>query len=150
MAQRKGFDVARILGVDLGDVRTGLAVSDPDGKMAFGVCTLTEYNKDRLMDRIASKAHEKGAQTIVFGLPVNMDGSKGFRAQAIEEFAAAFTERYGFTVVFSDERCSTMLAHTYLNASNVTGKKRKQVVDTLSAEIILQSYLDKQKNIKQN
>ena len=140
--------MARILGVDLGDVRTGIAASDPDGKMAFGVCTLTEYSEEKLMDRIVNAAREKGASRIVFGLPVNMDGSKGFRAQKIEAFATAFAEKYGFEIAFCDERCSTMLAHTYLNASNVSGKKRKQVVDTLSAEIILQSYLDKTNNKK--
>ena len=129
--------------MDLGDVRTGIAVSDPDEKMAFGLCTVTEYVEERLIDRLISAAKEKNAALAVFGLPINMDGTKGFRAEKIERVAGLFAEKSGIPVDYSDERCSTMLAHTFLNASNTTGKKRKKVVDTLSAEIILQSYLDK-------
>ena len=135
--------MARILGVDLGDVRTGVAVSDPDEKMAFGVCTVTEYTEDRLIARLCEIARQKQTTKVVFGLPVNMDGSKGFRARKIEDFAEKFASAGGFEIAFSDERCSTMLAHTILNDTGVHGKKRKQVVDTLSAEIILQSYLDR-------
>ena len=141
--------MARILGVDLGDVRTGVAVSDPDEKMAFGVCTVTEFSEDRLIARLCEIARQKDAAKVVFGLPVNMDGSKGFRAQKIEDFAARFAAAGGFEIAYSDERCSTMLAHTILNDTGVHGKKRKQVVDTLSAEIILQSYLDRRAAEKQ-
>ena len=134
------------LGIDLGDVRTGIASSDPSGKMAFGVCTVTEYDEERLILKIIGYINEKNAETIVLGLPVNMDGSKGFRAEKIERFGSLLKERTGLPVVYCDERCSTMMAHQILNATDTRGKRRKQVVDTLSAEIILQSYLDKISN----
>ena len=77
-----------------------------------------------------------------------MDGTKGFRAEKVEAFAAKLQEACRKEVILYDERCSTMMAHTILNESNVRGKKRKQTVDTLSAEIILQNYLDKKRNGK--
>ena len=132
------------LGIDLGDVRTGIAVSDAGGKMAFGVCTITEYNEEKLLDRICALIAERKADKVVLGLPVNMDGSKGFRADKIKAFGEKLEERCGKSVEYCDERCSTMLAHTYLNMTDTRGKKRKAVVDRLSAEIILQSYLDAQ------
>ena len=77
------------------------------------------------------------------GLPINMDGSKGPRAQKVADFAARLEEACGMKVQLVDERCSTMVAHTYLDATGTHGKKRKDVVDTLSAQIILQDYLDR-------
>lgn len=134
------------MGIDLGDVRTGVALSDPSGRMAFGVCTLTEHVEEKLLARLVSLAKEKEAETVVFGLPVNMDGSKGERARKVEAFAGRFNELSGCPVAFADERLSTVLAHKILNETNTRGKKRKNVVDTLSAEIILQGYLDKTAN----
>lgn len=135
--------MARILGIDLGDVRTGVAVSDPFGRMASGICTVTEYSEERLLQKLTAMVAEKEAESVVMGLPVNMDGSEGFRAEKVRAFAAKLAERCGKSVELYDERCSTMVAHTILNETNSRGKKRKQAVDTLSAEIILQNYLDK-------
>ena len=137
--------MARILGIDLGDVRTGVALSDPNEYMASGLMTITEYSEERLLDRLCALIDEKDAAEVVMGLPVNMDGSRGFRAEKVTAFAEKLGEKCGKTVILYDERCSTMVAHTILNETNSRGKKRKQVVDTLSAEIILQNYLDKHK-----
>ena len=135
--------MARVLGIDLGDVRTGVALSDPFGKMASGLETITEYSEERLISRLCALITEKQAAEVVMGLPINMDGSKGPRAQKVADFAAGLEEACGMKVQLVDERCSTMVAHRFLNETNCSGKKRKQVVDTLSAEIILQDYLDK-------
>ena len=133
----------RIMGIDLGDVRTGIAISDPTGKMAFGVCTVTEYSEEKLVGRIVSLAREKQADEFVVGLPINMDGSRGPRAAKAEEFGKLLESVSMIPVTFADERCSTMLAHKILNVTDTRGKKRKNAVDTLSAEIILQSELDR-------
>ncbi len=132
----------RILGIDLGDVRTGIAVSDAMQMLAGGVGTITAYNDDRLLDEIAVHIKYYDPELIVIGYPVNMDGTIGPRAQKIADFSKKLEERFSLPVKFVDERCTTMLAHSILNTTNTRGKKRKKVVDTLSAEIILQSYLD--------
>ena len=135
--------MVRILGIDLGDVRTGVALSDPFGKMASGLMTITEYSEERLIDRLCRLILEKQVTRVVMGIPINMDGSKGQRALKAQEFARLLEQACGKEVILVDERCSTMVAHRFLNETNCRGKKRKQVVDTLSAQIILQDYLDK-------
>ena len=132
----------RILGIDLGDVRTGIAVSDAMQMLAGGVGTITAYNDDRLLNEIEVHVKYYDPELIVIGYPINMDGSIGPRAQKIADFAKKLEERFSLPVKFVDERCTTMIAHSILNSTNTRGKKRKGVVDTLSAEIILQSYLD--------
>jgi putative Holliday junction resolvase len=132
----------RILGIDLGDVRTGIAVSDAMQMLAGGVGTITAYNDDRLLDEIAVHVKYYDPELIVIGYPINMDGSIGPRAEKIAAFSKKLEERFSLPVKYVDERCTTMIAHSILNTTNTRGKKRKQVVDTLSAEIILQSYLD--------
>ena len=132
----------RILGIDLGDVRTGIAVSDAFQMLAGGVGTITAYNDDRLLDEIAVHIKYYDPELIVIGYPINMDGSVGPRAEKIAAFSKKLEERFSLPVKFVDERCTTMIAHSILNTTNTRGKKRKQVVDTLSAEIILQSFLD--------
>ncbi len=138
----------RILGIDLGDVRTGIALSDPGELIASGLCTLTEYSEDRLIEKICALIKEREVLEVVVGLPVNMDGTYGPRALKVTSFAKLLSEKSGRDVRLYDERCSTMVAHRILNETNRRGKKRKQVIDTLSAEIILQDYLDKKRNIK--
>ena len=131
------------MGIDLGDVRTGVALSDPSEFMASGLCTITEYTEERLVERLLKLISEHRPVKIVMGLPINMDGSEGFRAEKVRTFGEKLKIAAGLPLIYCDERCSTMVAHTVLNETNTRGKKRKQVVDTLSAEIILQSYLDK-------
>ena len=133
----------RILGVDFGDTRTGLAVSDTLGMLANGIGYVNSTYIVKTADLVAEKAVEYKAAKIIVGLPVNMNGTLGPRAEHAKEFAELLRERVGeVPVELFDERCSTMAAHQILNLTDTRGKKRKAAVDTLSAEIILQNYLD--------
>ncbi len=133
------------LGVDLGHARTGLAVSDKSGFLASSLCVITEYNDEKLIQKIADKVRETKAEIIVVGLPRNMDGSEGESAQRARELAERLSELTGVPYHMQDERGTTITAHNYLSAGNVYGKKRKQKVDAVAASIILQDYLDSQK-----
>ncbi len=138
----------RILGVDTGDVRTGLAVSDSMGFLASGIATFTVPDENELIALVAKYAAEYDVGSIVIGNPVNMDGSHGPRSQKVSELADKIREHVTVPVVLYDERCTTMEAHRIMNITNTRGKKRKAAVDTLSAQIILQDYLDYIKNKK--
>lgn len=130
-----------IMSVDLGKARTGLAVSDASGQFAFPKEVITEYNTDRLIDKICAKAQELKAEKIVVGYPKNMDGSLGERAQECATIAEQIKQNSGIETVLWDERCTTVTAHNYLSMNNVRGKKRKQTVDAVAAVIILEDYL---------
>ena len=132
----------KILGVDFGDTRTGLAVSDALGMLANGIGYVNSTWMPKTAELVAEKAKELGVAKIVVGLPVNMNGTIGPRAEHAKEFAALLGEATGLPVEMFDERCSTMAAHQILNLTDTRGKKRKAAVDTLSAQIILQNYLD--------
>jgi putative Holliday junction resolvase len=135
-----------ILSVDYGDKRTGIAICDKLEMLASPVCVLNEWNAETLADKIVDIANEKRAEIIVIGLPRNMDGSKGFRAEACEELGALVKERCSIKVDFWDERLTTVSAHRILSENNVRGKKRKSVVDAVAAELILQDYIDFRKH----
>lgn len=137
----------RILGIDYGDARVGVAVSDLLGIMANGVGTIQNKSKKQLMSELGAVIDEYKPEKIVIGLPKNMDGSEGFRVDATHEFAAALKKIYGGDIVFWDERLSSMGAKRFLNETNTRGKKRKNVLDTVAACIILEGYLNSQKNI---
>ena len=109
------------------------------------MCVLTEWNAEALADKIISIAVEKRAEQIVVGLPKNMDGSKGFRAEACEGLGEIIRGKTNIPVVFWDERLTTVSAHRILNDNNVRGKKRKAVVDAVAAVTILQDYIDSRK-----
>ncbi len=132
----------RILGVDFGDTRTGLAVSDLLGMLANGIGYVNSTYMPKTADMVADKAKELGVSKIVVGLPINMNGTLGPRAEHAKEFAQMLGEKTGLPIEMFDERCSTMAAHQILNLTDTRGKKRKAAVDTLSAQIILQNYLD--------
>lgn len=136
----------RILCVDYGDTRTGLALSDELGMLAHGIGYIKEKYPPYAADKVAEKAKEYDVEKIVLGNPVNMNGTYGPRAEKAAQFKSLLEERINVEVVLFDERMTTMSAHTYLNYTNTRGKNRKEVIDTLSAEIILQNYLDLQKN----
>ena len=135
----------KILSVDFGDVRTGLAVSDPSRLLASGLGYISPGGIEKTADAVAEIATQNGVVAIVVGLPVNMDGSRGGRAQRCEKFARLVKERTSVCVAVFDERMTTMTASRYLNETGTSGKKRKQVIDTLSAQIILQNCLDRLK-----
>ena len=132
-----------IMSVDRGKARTGIAYSDKSESFAFPKQVITEYNEDRLVQKVADKARELGAELIVGGLPKNMDGSESFRAEKTYAFAEMLKNELEMEIIFVDERLSTVQAYTYLNITDFNGKKRKKVIDALSAQIILQSFLDK-------
>ena len=137
----------RLLGVDFGDVRTGLAVSDAARFLASGLETIKPGSMTKTAEAVAEAARAHGVVGIIVGLPVNMNGSQGERAEHARMFAAMLDERVGeMPILLLDERMTTMAASRFLNETNTRGQKRKQVIDTLSAQIILQNALDRLKN----
>ena len=135
-----------IFGVDFGDTRTGWAVCDKSELIASPAGVLTEKNFLRCAEQTAEAAKNACAELIVVGHPVNMDGSRGPRAQKCADFAEILGEKSGIPVVLWDERCTTVSAHQILNVTNTRGKKRKSVVDAVAAVLILESYLAYRKN----
>ena len=132
----------KILAVDLGKVRTGIAVCDAKEILATPLTVIRETNRERLAEKISELCKEVDAAQIALGHPINMDGSQGESAKAAQEFALLLHQKSGLEVVLRDERGTTMTAHKYLNETDTRGKKRKEVVDAVSAVIILQDYLD--------
>lgn len=135
----------KVMGVDFGDTRTGLAVSDLSRFLASGIGYISPGGIEKTADAVADAVRRERVVAVVVGLPVNMDGSEGARAARCRKFADLLCHRLGedFPVVMFDERMTTMTASRYLNETNTRGKKRKSVIDTLSAQIILQNCLDR-------
>lgn len=131
-----------IMAIDYGDVRTGIAVCDKNQILASPLCMIKETDSDRLAAEINKLCSEHSVEKIVIGLPRNMDGSEGFRAEICRDFAKLVFEKTGLEVVMHDERLTTVSAHRALSEAGVFGKKRKQSVDVLSAVMILQDYID--------
>ncbi len=138
----------KILGVDFGDTRTGLAVCDPSRLLASGIGYISPGGIEKTADAVAEIAREQGVSSVIVGLPVNMDGSEGSRSSRCRKFASMLEERLSLPVAMFDERMTTMTATRYLNETNTRGKKRKTVIDTLSAQIILQNALDRLKYLQ--
>ena len=135
----------KIIGIDYGDARVGIAASDGTGFLASAVGTINVNGMRDACKKVTEKIKELGGTKIVLGLPKNMDGSESFRADKSKAFAEMISESTGLEVVFVDERLSTVEAYTYMNITDFNGKKRRSVVDALSAQIILQSYLDRER-----
>lgn len=133
----------RILGIDYGDARVGVAVSDVLGFMAQGVKTIKNTGIKQLLNELNEVLTEYKPEKIVIGLPKNMDGTEGFRAEATYKFANKLKTIYEGEIIFWDERLSSVGAARYLNETNTRGKKRKNVLDTVAACIILEGYLNK-------
>lgn len=136
----------KIMAVDLGLSRTGIAISDSSLILASPVKVIFESYEPKLIQSIIDTANELEAAKIIVGLPKNMDGSKGERALACERIAEEITDKSGIETVMWDERYTTVSAHNYLNTTNTKGKKRKEVVDAVAAVIILEGYLGSIKN----
>ena len=136
------------MSVDLGDARTGIAVSDNSEGFAFPKTVITEYNKQKRIEKIAAIAKESKAELIVVGLPKNMDGTLGWRAEECTAAAEEIKKTTNIQVVLWDERCTTVMAHAALNVTDTRGKKRKEKVDAVAAVMILESYLAYRKNQK--
>ena len=135
----------KYLGVDYGDKRTGLAECDVSGLLASGIGTISEGGMKNTAERVAREAESRGCKKIIVGLPKNMDGSEGFRAEAVRAFGEILASLTEIPVEYYDERMSTMEAYRFLDGAGTFGKKRKAVIDTLSAEIILQNYIDRER-----
>ncbi|MDE6111634.1 MAG: Holliday junction resolvase RuvX [Eubacterium sp.] len=135
----------KIMSVDYGDARTGVAFSDIGETLASPYTVIKETYQPKLIDKLCEIAKKENAEKIVVGIPKNMDGSYGFRAEACKEFGKNLEEKCNLPVDFMDERLTTVMAHNILSANNVRGKKRKETVDAVSAVMILQSYIDKNK-----
>ena len=144
-SKQKVVIIIKIIGIDYGDARVGIAASDGTGFLASAVCTVNVNGMRDACKKVADKIKELGGTKIVLGLPKNMDGSESFRADKSKAFAEMISEATNLEVVFVDERLSTVEAYTYMNITEFNGKKRRAVVDALSAQIILQSYLDAQR-----
>lgn len=136
----------RILGIDYGDARIGVAVSDIMGWTAQGVGTLKNRSFEKLSTDFKKIFDEYRPEKIVLGLPKNMDGTEGFRAEATYEFAEKLKTIFPGEIIFRDERLTTVGAARFLNETNTRGKDRKNVIDTVSACLILEGYLNSQKN----
>ncbi len=137
-----------IFSVDYGKARTGLAVCDKNEIIASPVGVITEYNMERLSDKVAKSAIEHNAEMIVVGLPLNMNGSEGESAENARIFSGMLKEKTDLEIILWDERCTTITAHRYLNMTDTRGKKRKAVVDSVAAVIILEDYLNFRRNNK--
>jgi len=134
----------RVLALDLGSKRIGLAVSDPLGITAQGLKTIEREPHEQCIDNIKSVISELGVDELVIGLPLNMDGTKGKEAEGVSTFAKELEERIEKPVKLWDERLTTMEAERVLLSSDISRKKRKGARDKLAAQLILQSYLSAQ------
>lgn len=133
----------KLLGVDFGLARTGLAHSDDLGIFAIGMGNVKSYNREKAAAEVAAKAVEIGAETIVIGKPLNMDGTSGEKVEMVKEFAQMISSHTDIPIEFYDERLSTVSAHRFLSEGvGMKASKHKKIVDSLAAEIILQSYMD--------
>ena len=138
----------KYLGVDYGDKRTGLAECDISGLLAGGIGTISEGGMRKTAVRVAEEAKKRSCKKIIIGLPKNMDGSEGPRADVIKAFGAILGELTDIPIDYYDERMTTMVAYRFLGETGTYGKKRKDTVDTLSAQIILQNYIDRERSMK--
>lgn len=135
-----------IMSVDLGDARTGIAVCGKSELIASPVTVIAEKDFEECIKKTAALAKEQRAQEVVVGLPKNMDGTVGARAEKCQLFAEKLAKLIDCPVKLWDERNTTVSAHNALNVTNTRGKKRKAVVDAVAATIILESYLEFRRN----
>lgn len=135
----------RILAIDYGDVHTGIAVSDPTGLLAGYTTTITAYRPEAVAEQVAALAREHGAEELVLGHPLNMDGSQGPRAEKAQALAELLRVSTGLPVILWDERRTTIDAHQILFQAGKNGRQRKKTVDAVAAALILEGYLTRRK-----
>ena len=135
----------RIMGIDYGDARTGVAMSDLLCSIVGSTAVVPSRNRNKAVADIVRMAKEQEVGKIVVGLPRNMDGSEGPRAQLCREFAQILGEATGLEIVMWDERRTTVEAHNILSQHNYHGQKRKNTVDAVAASLILEGYLNSQR-----
>ena len=131
----------RVMAVDYGDARTGIAVSDLSGMIAGDAFVISEWDAEKLAERIAGEAKARGAERLVVGYPRNMNGTPGPRAEKSEAFSKLLEQVSGLPVALWDERRTTVDAHRILTEAGKHGQKRKNTVDAVAASLILEGYL---------
>ena len=135
------IDMMKIMGIDYGDARTGVAISDLLCSIVGSTAVINSHNTEKCIADIVKLAQENSVGEIVVGLPKNMDGTEGPRAHLCREFADKLKAATGRPVTMWDERRSTVEAHNILSQHNYHGKKRKNTVDAVAASLILEGYL---------
>lgn len=131
----------KIMAIDYGDARTGIAISDSMGWLTGFTTVIHSWNREKTIAEITALIPKHGVERLVMGFPRNMDGSEGPRAELYRDFAARLQEASGMEVILWDERRTTIEAHQILSDSNYHGKKRKDTVDAVAASLILEGYL---------
>lgn len=131
----------RIMAIDYGDAHTGVAISDLTGLLAGYTTTIHSRRQEEVLDRLGSLIEEYGVEELVLGYPKNMDGTLGPRAEKTQALEQALQERFSLPVVLWDERRTTIDAHNILQSAGKNAKKRKAVVDSVAAALILEGYL---------
>lgn len=137
----EGNDIMRIMAIDYGDARTGVAISDLTGSIVGTTLVVPSYNREKTLVQLKELVQQHGVTELVMGFPKNMDGTEGPRAALYREFAGLLQEATGLEPVLWDERRTTVDAHRILSDNNRHGKKRKQTVDAVAASLILEGYL---------
>ena len=132
----------RIMGIDYGDARTGVAMSDLMCTLVGSTAVVPSRNTEKAIADIVRMAKENEVGRIVVGLPRNMDGTEGARAELCREFAQKLGDATGLEIVMWDERRTTVEAHNILSQQNYHGQKRKNTVDAVAASLILEGYLN--------
>lgn len=138
------MQMKKAMAIDYGDARTGVAFSDPLGLLAGETQVLDSWNHEKLLNALAALAQSREADPVVLGLPRNMDGSEGARAEKCRALGKELEER-GLRVVLVDERRTTVEAHAILSEAGKHGKQRKQRIDAVAATLILETYLNGQR-----
>lgn len=131
----------RVMGIDYGDARTGIAMSDLLCSIVGSTTVIHSRNSEKTLQQIQQMVKDHGVTEIVMGLPKNMDGTEGPRAELCRQFAARLEDAVGMPIKLWDERRTTVEAHNILSAHNYHGKKRKDTVDAVAASLILEGYL---------
>ncbi|MDO5547784.1 MAG: Holliday junction resolvase RuvX [Eubacteriales bacterium] len=132
----------KIMGIDYGDARTGVSISDPTGFLAGSPQVIPSWNTEKLLEELTALCKRERIEEIVLGLPKNMNASEGERAEKCKAIGAELEQRTGLPVVLWDERRTTVEAHAILHATGKKQKKHKKNVDAVAASLILQGYLD--------
>ena len=136
----------KIMGIDYGDARTGIAISDLLCSIVGSTCVIPSRNADKAIADIVRMCKDNSVGEIVVGLPRNMDGTEGSRAELCRAFADRVGEATGLKITMWDERRTTVEAHNILSQHNYHGQKRKNTVDAVAASLILEGYLNFRKN----
>lgn len=135
----------KMMAIDYGDARTGIAFCDVRELLASPYGVIQESYRPKLVLKLTEIIEKEKPEQVVIGLPRNMDGTYGYRCEECRALGSALSEAVSVPIAYEDERLTTVMAHQVLSGNNVHGKRRKNVVDAVSAVMILQSYIDKRK-----